>query len=66
MIENGRDEATCEGFAFASLYELVEVAFHGLEYEIELLCGRKEEKVVEGYYIRVIRYSSQRLGEWVR
>ena len=58
LAKDGGDQATGKGFTFASLDKLVEVAFHGLEDEVELLGVRKEEEVVERNDVRVIGYRS--------
>lgn len=61
LVEYGADETTCKRSTSAGLDELIEIALHRLEDEVKLLCGGKEEYVVEGYDIRVKRNGAQGL-----
>lgn len=61
LAEDGGDEAAGEGSALASLDELEEVALHGLEDEVELLCLWEEEGIVEGDDVRMDGYRAEGL-----
>lgn len=41
LVEDGADESTCKSPTFASLDEMIEVAFHRFENKIQLLGGRE-------------------------
>ena len=58
LSKDRRDKTASERLAFAGFDKLVEVAFHGLEDEVELLGVWKEEEVVERDDVRVIGYRS--------
>lgn len=49
LSEDGGHEATCERTAFSSLDEVIEIALHALENEVELFGIREKKKIVEGY-----------------
>jgi hypothetical protein len=55
LIEYRSDETGGERTSFSGLGELVEVALHALENEVELAGGREEEGVVEGNEVGVHR-----------
>lgn len=63
LVEDRRDEAAGKClFAFSRLDELVEVALHGLEDEIELESGGEDEAVVEGDDVGMVWDGAERLG----
>ena len=63
LSEDGGHEATCEGTAFSSLDEMIQIALHTLENKVELLGVWEEKEVVEGYDVWVERDCAKRLQE---
>ncbi len=63
LEENGGDKAASESPAFAGLDEMIQISFHGLENEVEFLCSREKEEIIQGNDIGVERYCSERLAE---
>lgn len=61
LVEDGGCEARGERSTFPRLGELVEVAFHAFEDEVELLGRGEEEGVVEGDDVGVHGDLAQRL-----
>ncbi len=54
-------ESRCERSSASRFGELIEVALHTLEDEVELVGFRGDEGVVEGNYGGVLRYAAERL-----
>jgi len=61
LAKDEGNETAREWTTFSSFDEMIEVAFHGLEYKVEFLGGRKEEEIVQRDDIRVEGYCAQRL-----
>lgn len=56
LPEDGRDKASSECAPLPRFDEVVEISFHGLENEVQLLGIRQEEEVVEGNNVRMEGY----------